>query len=522
MNLFNLFFFICFSVCVVGLILHSFFTFYLRRIVKTNIETKQADSPYPQGKDELFYHVIQLPVFNEDPEMVKGLIDSACRLDYPQERLIIQLLDDSDSKQISSVIKNHIQHLQDKSPELQLLYLHRPDRTDYKAGNLNYGLEKLEQYLTKRNEWEPERIIISIFDADYQIPSDYCKRIENHFSPPDVGIVQTYTNFRNSDVNDLTRAQTIFGDNLHLDEFSTRARAGQLSMFRGSAGSLRLLTILESGCWQGDTQIEDVDLSFLAQCNGWKVLYDDTISSSSLLPEKYNGYKLQQRSWMKGLMEVMRKRFFQIMTSKHLRFSQKVIGLDFFLILCLQATFIIIAHLTLIPAYYFWCSFGSSTVLNTVFLGVLVLLFLTHIPFFVRETDSELQIIKQNLQPKNLTVRTTFFAFGLMTAMFVTLFYGCVEGLLKAAVHRDRTSKGSGQNSMEGALSIPLSSMNILKRINGLEFFMAAYSIFFIAWAFYAQELILGFVFSTLALIYPLNFYVSFQALKKTSDGNSR
>ncbi len=517
MNILNLFFFICFSICVIGLVLHSFFTLYLRLAIRRNSRQKPTECSGQPDRALSFLHVIQLPVFNEDPEMVKGLIDSACELDYPPDKLVIQLLDDSDSEPISAAIRQHIEQIRDNSPNLQLLYLHRPDRVDYKAGNLNYGLEELKKLLTKKNEWQPQRFIISIFDADYQIPADYCKRIEPHFRRDKVGIVQTYTSFRNSDINDHTRAQTIFGDNMHLDELSTRARAGQLSIFRGSAGSLRLSTLLESGCWQGDTQIEDVDLSFLAQCNGWKVIYDDTIISTSLLPESYNGYKLQQRSWMKGLMEVMRKRLGQVVTSDNLSFGQKIIGADFFLILCLQATFIIIAHLTLIPAYYFWCSFSSSTVLNTVFLLVLAFLVLTHIPFFIREADNKLLEPKMDSAEDTKTLRTGLFAFGLMTAMFATLFYGCMEGLLGTAVHRDRTSKGNQDGAIQEAAVIPVSSIATLRRINFLELFMALYSLGFVIWAFYAHEFLLAAVFSTLAIIYPLNYLISAVILRKVS-----
>lgn len=517
MNILNLFFFICFSICVIGLVLHSFFTLYLKLAIRRKSAKKLPQCPDQADRELSFIHVIQLPVFNEDPEMVKGLIDSACDLDYPPEKLVIQLLDDSDSEPISTSIKQHIGQIQNNSANLQLLYLHRPDRVDYKAGNLNYGIGELERFLTKKNQWQPEAIIISIFDADYQIPVDYCKRIEPHFHLDNVGIVQTYTSFRNSDINDLTRAQTIFGDNLHLDEFSTRARTGHLSMFRGSAGSIRLSTLLESGCWQGDTQIEDVDLSFLAQCNGWKVIYDDTIISTSLLPESYNGYKLQQRSWMKGLMEVMRKRLGQIMASNNLSLAQKIIGADFFLILCLQAAFIIIGHLTLIPAYYFWTTFSNSAALNLVFILVLLFLVLTHIPFFVRETNNREKPAEPETTTNSSAVRTGLFAFGLMTAMFITLFYGCMEGLLGTTVHRDRTSKGNQDGAIEEAITIPVSSIVTLRRINFLELFMAIYSMGFIVWAFYAGEFLFAAAFSTLAIIYPLNYLLSAVILRKAS-----
>jgi cellulose synthase/poly-beta-1,6-N-acetylglucosamine synthase-like glycosyltransferase len=484
---------------------------------KKNRPQKPA-SPEPD-RDQLPLQVIQLPVYNEDTVMVKALIDSVCDLNYPLDKLIIQLLDDSDLPELSSALQEYIHTKTTQSKDLQLFYLHRENRLGYKAGNLNYGLDQLKTILTKENSWDPDRIIVSIFDADYLVPSDYLNRTVHYFRNPDIGIVQTRTTFRNKQLNPLTRAQAIFQDNLHTLELSARSQTNHLSMFRGSAGSLRLTTIIDSGYWQGDTQIEDVDLSFASQCKGWKIIYADHIVSTSLLPKSYNEFKLQQRSWMKGLMEVMRKRIGPIIVSNKLSALQKVLGIDFFLVLSLQALFMIISHLTIIPAYFFWCFISSPQTFNRVLLLLLALLALTHIPFFVRKTKNAGRGEKvAKADTPGFKPLQPLYSFYLMTAMFPTFSYGLLEGLAGVKVHRERTGKGDAHREVQAPQALPRSSIDVLKKINRFEILLALYSVGMIIWAFWQEEYIIFTVYSTLAIMYPLNAVISYCMLRPVSE----
>jgi len=514
-HLFNFLCFICFAISVIGLILHSFSSVYLSLALghkkrKNSTENKNLPEIEP---DKLPLQVIQLPVYNEDPSMVKALIESAGKINYPHEKLIIQLLDDSDREELSVHIQNSVNAIKTQSPQLQLFYLHRGDRHDYKAGNLNFGLHHLKKTIKQQNRpWNPDEIIVSIFDADYLIPADYLNRIVKHFSSADVGIVQTSTTFRNSRKNALTKAQTVFQDNLHNVELSGRSQTNHLSSFRGSAGSLRLTTIIDSGYWQGDTQIEDTDLSFAAQSRGWKIIYDNQIICSSLLPESYNEFKLQQRSWMKGLMEVMRKRLAQTLDSKHLSPWKKILSIDFFLVLSLQAIFLIFFHLAFLPTYFFWPLIGKPETLNALILFVFLLMFLTHVPFFVHEKKIN-KTDMGNRENNDSMIRDAIYSFGLMAALFVTFAYGLAEGLGGSRVHRDRTGKGTSNETITAAL-LTKTSINILKKINLIEIIMALYSIGLIVWALLAKEYIVFLVYVILAIIYPLNALLSYLSIR--------
>lgn len=500
-----------------GLALHSLFFLYLKLADKCKKEQSRTTLDSELAESQLPVQVIQLPVFNENTDMVKTLIDSACSVDYPRNKLAIQLLDDSDKKELSSCLRYYVQQKCVESPDLQLFYLQRKKRDAFKAGNLNFGIEQIHAIQGEFSSQDPCNIIVSIFDADYLIAPDYLTQTAKYFSNPYVGIVQAATTFVNSNKSCLTRAQTVFQDNLHHVEFSGRSKTNHLTVFRGSAGSLRLQTIIDCGYWQGDTQVEDVDLSFTAQCNGWKIIYADHIICPSLLPENYNELKLQQRSWMKGIMEVMRKRLGQILSSKKLTFSQKILGLDFFLILSLQALFMIISYATIIPSYYYWCSFNDPRNFNIFLLVLLALFILTHIPFFVRELKDQHRQKGQNKTRIPSSLINGLYSFGLMIALFIPLSYGLVEGLMGKEVHRDRTGKKEKTSNETHTRCLPQRSINLLKKINAVEIIMSFYSIIFVVWALMQGNYIILLLYSTLAFVYPISGLISYLSISTIS-----
>ncbi|MBU1565866.1 MAG: glycosyltransferase [Proteobacteria bacterium] len=504
-------FFVCFVLSVLGFLLHPpFFLYLIFACRRKNAGKKETLQIY--DKERLPLQIIQLPVFNEDVDMVKALIDSACGVWYPREKVIIQLLDDSDQESISLALKEYVDLKKSQVPGVQLHYLHRSDRSNYKAGNLNFGLGEVRKSFPDKGEAELDQSIVSIFDADFLIPDEYLRYTVGYFDDPSVGAVQADMDFANRNDSALTRAAAVFQENLHRIDFTGRSVSGHLTTFKGSAGSLRYRLIRDCGFWQGDTQIEDVDLSFAAQAKGWKIVYTDLVSCSCVLPSSYNDFKLQQRSWMKGIMEVMRKQLGGVLGSSRLGFFQKLLALEFFLVFSLQSMFMVVSHLTLIPAYYFWSSIGEAWIFHGLVLALPLILALTHIPFIaVRMGNPE----TADQTRSSLPGKEPLFAFALMTALFVTLSYGLIEGLSGAVVHRDRTGKvGRKKEGRKGTITAG-TSIVILGRINGVEWLMALYSILVVCWAGLNGFVAIATVYSVLAVIYPLNAIISFWLLPK-------
>jgi cellulose synthase/poly-beta-1,6-N-acetylglucosamine synthase-like glycosyltransferase len=275
---------------------HRYWLVYLYYKHKKNKTTGPA-AHFPL--DDLPRVTVQLPIYNEQ-YVVERLLDAVCRLDYPKEKLDIQLLDDSTDETV-----NVARLLVDRYAALghPVAYLHRDNREGFKAGALEAGLK------TAKGEF------IAIFDADFVPPSDFLMKCIHHFTDPKVGMVQTRWTHINRNYSVLTEVEAILLDGHFVLEHSGRARSGVFFNFNGTAGMWRRSAIDEAGGWEHDTLTEDTDLSYRAQLKGWKFLYLQDVECPAELPVEMTAFKTQQARWAKGLIQVSKKILPQVFAS---------------------------------------------------------------------------------------------------------------------------------------------------------------------------------------------------------------
>ena len=206
---------------------------------------------------DLPFITIQLPIFNEQ-YVIDRLVDACCRMEYPRDRLEIQVLDDStdETEQVASSIVQRYAGGTEGLPPQPIYYLHRTDRYGYKAGALDAGLH------TAKGE------LVAIFDADFVPPPDWLRRVVDQFADPAVGMVQTRWTHLNRNYSFLTQVEAILLDGHFVLEHGGRSRAGVFFNFNGTAGMWRRNAIEQAGGWQHDTLTEDTDLSYRAQLKG--------------------------------------------------------------------------------------------------------------------------------------------------------------------------------------------------------------------------------------------------------------
>ncbi len=242
---------------------------------------------------------IQLPIFNER-YVSRRLIDAVCKLDYPRDRMQIQVLDDSiDDTQ--DILRDTVQEYQNRGFWIE--YVHRVNRTGFKAGALHDAMP-----LVKAD-------YIAIFDADFIPSSNWLKdTIRHYIESPDakVAVVQTRWGHINSEYSLLTKLQSTGIDGHFAIEQQARCNNGYFLNFNGTAGIWNREAIIDAGGWHADTLAEDMDLSYRAQLKGWKVVYDNNIVAPAELPVAMLAYKLQQFRWAKGSIQCAKKLIFQI------------------------------------------------------------------------------------------------------------------------------------------------------------------------------------------------------------------
>ena len=230
---------------------------------------------------------VQLPIFNEQ-FVVERLIDSICRLQYPLEKLQIQVLDDSTDETLQ-VARDLVERY--AALGYPITYHHRSNREGFKAGALQEGMN------SATGEF------IAIFDADFVPPEDFLLRTIHHFTDPKVGMVQARWTHINRNYSFLTEVEAILLDGHFVLEHGGRSRTGVFFNFNGTAGVWRRKAIEDAGGWQHDTLTEDTDLSYRAQLNGWRFLYLQDLECPAELPVEMTAFKTQQARWAKGLIQ---------------------------------------------------------------------------------------------------------------------------------------------------------------------------------------------------------------------------
>jgi cellulose synthase/poly-beta-1,6-N-acetylglucosamine synthase-like glycosyltransferase len=256
--------------------------------------------PVPQGDLQALPRVtIQLPIYNE-MYVADRLIDAVCRIAYPRDLLDIQVLDDSTDETRSIAERAVRRHA---AQGVDITYIHRAERTGYKAGALEAGMR------VARGE------LIAIFDADFIPTADFLSRTVPFFADDRIGMVQARWGHINQDYSLLTKIQSILLDGHFVLEHGGRNRAGHFFNFNGTAGIWRRAAIADAGGWQHDTLTEDLDLSYRAQLRGWRfVLLPDLIAPAEV-PVEMNSFKSQQHRWAKGSIQTCRKVLPRILAS---------------------------------------------------------------------------------------------------------------------------------------------------------------------------------------------------------------
>ncbi|HEY1264869.1 MAG TPA: cellulose synthase family protein [Terriglobales bacterium] len=254
----------------------------------------------PSGEfSELPRVTIQLPIFNEQ-FVVERLLDAVCRLQYPPDKLDIQVLDDS-TDETQAVAKGLVEHYGARG--FDVTYHHRTNREGFKAGALAEGLN------TAKGQF------VAIFDADFVPPEDFLLRTIHYFADSKTGMVQTRWTHINRNYSFLTQVEAILLDGHFVLEHSGRAQHGVFFNFNGTAGVWRRQAIEDAGGWQHDTLTEDTDLSYRAQLKGWKFIYLQDVECPAELPVEMTAFKTQQARWAKGLIQTAKKILPHVMRS---------------------------------------------------------------------------------------------------------------------------------------------------------------------------------------------------------------
>jgi cellulose synthase/poly-beta-1,6-N-acetylglucosamine synthase-like glycosyltransferase len=364
--------------------------------------------------EQLPFVSIQVPVYNEK-YVIRRLLSYLSQLDYPSNKMEIQVLDDS-TDETSDIINTQIDEMRKQG--LEITVLRRQDRKGFKAGALQYGMPFCKGDL------------IAIFDADFTPDPQFLKDMVPYFTDPKVGLVQARWGHLNREENYLTRIQTFLLDTHFSVEQTGRSNAGYFINFCGTAGIWRKQCIEEAGGWDGEVLSEDLDLSYRAQLKGWKLVYDKEVKVPAELPSVIEAFKIQQFRWTKGMAQISKKNMKQLLSAA-LPFGKKLHGvfhlLGSFVFVCLfinaLLTVPLLVYRSLYPEFVELTQYSLFTTVNLVALTLFyyngsrssdqpgAVKFLTHYPLFLviymgLSVQNAIAVIQGFIGSRSVFVRT--------------------------------------------------------------------------------------------------------------------
>jgi len=401
---------------------------------------------------------VQLPLYNEK-YVVERLLKAISKLEYPKDKLEIQILDDS-SDETSSIIKSFMSKLGDD--DFEFIHVQRENRIGYKAGALAYGMQSC------KGEF------LAIFDADFVPDPKFLLQTISFFQDPNIGLVQTRWLHINEDDSILTRAQTIMLNTHFGIEQLGRKNADGFINFNGTAGIWRKECIESAGGWQADTLTEDLDLSFRAQSIGWKFEYLFDVGSPAELPATFEAFRTQQFRWSKGAAECLRKNTKTLWKSSVKR-SAKIIGT--FHLLNSSVYLLVVSILMLSPFVFYFEKTNEITVPNkeifTIFGASII--YLLFVIFFVGNWRASVNKAKTTL----LFIPSVLTYFAMTTGISLYMVFGVIEGYRGKKSEFVRTPKFGSSGSL---MQIVREGYDYKKEysIKTLEAFCFLYGIFWV------------------------------------------
>ena len=256
----------------------------------------------PLPADDALPHVlVQLPLFNEI-SVTRRVIEAAAALDWPRDKLHVQVLDDSTDRttEIAREVTDSL-----RARGLDVTVIRRSERVGYKAGALREGLRQA-----------PYEYVVN-FDADFVPAADFLRlSMRPMIGDRGLAFVQTRWDWLNPQENALTRAQRLILDGNFAVELTAKNWSGNLTPFCGSGGIWRRQAIDDAGGWIADTQAEDNDLGYRAQLRGWRALYLVGVTAPCELPDELESWQAQQAQWTKGFGHLLRKQWRPIWRSR--------------------------------------------------------------------------------------------------------------------------------------------------------------------------------------------------------------
>jgi len=220
---------------------------------------KPADIPGDALAWQDVYHVVLLPSYNEEVEIIRPSIESYISAKYPKDKIIVVLaLEERAGEELNKRGDILRQQFKDKFADF-LVYVHPdgvPGEIKGKSANATYAAKNLKKYLDKK-KIDYNRVIVSNFDCDTRVHPQYFANLSYKYLTTPRRTRKTYQPipmFNNNiwDIPLLTRTVSISASFWQIIE-STRS----YRMVNFSSQAMSMQTLVEIDYWDVTIVSED-------------------------------------------------------------------------------------------------------------------------------------------------------------------------------------------------------------------------------------------------------------------------
>jgi cellulose synthase/poly-beta-1,6-N-acetylglucosamine synthase-like glycosyltransferase len=270
---------------------------------------RKLDAPRPFAGEEPVV-TVQLPVRNER-FVVETLLAHVAALEWPRDKLEIQVLDDSDDE-TSALLDSLVEKLRAGGHDAKLL--RRGTRAGFKAGNLQNGLEQA------RGEW------LLVLDADSRPPPEILRQLAGPLAAdPKLAFTQARWSWQNESTSLLTRVQALILDGLFLVEQARLSALGKPVSLNGTSCLLKRAELIAAGGWiaGAGSVTEDLDVAHRLGARGLRGVTLPELAVATELPETMRAFRAQQMRWVRGGAETLRARGLSVMGAHLVRHARQ-------------------------------------------------------------------------------------------------------------------------------------------------------------------------------------------------------
>ncbi len=246
--------------------------------------------PFPENSRNYEPFVsIHVPTYSEPPELVIETINKLAEVDYENYEVIVV---DNNTKdpELWLPVKAHCEQLGGK-----FRFMHIENIQGAKGGALNH----IHKYI------DPRASIIAVIDADYQPEKSFLKSLVGHFADPKIGFVQSPHDYREWKNNlFLTMCYWEYKIFFHTAMISLNERDAGITV--GTMCLIRKEALEKAGGWSEWCVTEDSELAIRIHDAGYSSIYVDRTYGRGLIPESFEGYKMQRYRWTAGPVQEFR------------------------------------------------------------------------------------------------------------------------------------------------------------------------------------------------------------------------